>query len=148
MISLDRYIVTKNGEIFDKENDNKPIKIFKSNKYLQCCIFDKNGKHTIGVHNVVAQALCADWFDGCVVHHEDNNPHNNHVDNLQCMELIAHVKGHVMHKYFDKAMKCPVCGKDFVWKAKQQSNFYRAKHSIINSPSCSRSCARKLINTN
>ena len=84
-ISLDRYIVTEDGQIFDKEKGNKPVKLFKSNKYLQCCIFDENGKHVMGVHNVVAQALCKDWFDGCIVHHIDNNQQNNHINNLQCL---------------------------------------------------------------
>lgn len=140
MVSLDRYIVTRDGQIFDKTKNNAPIKVFKSNKYLQCCIFDENGKHVMGVHNVVAQALSSDWFDGCVVHHKDNNPHNNHIDNLQCLDLVAHVTGHAVRKYFDKVVICHGCGKEFVWSAKAQSKFYRNKnHHTF----CSVACARK-----
>jgi len=141
MVSLDRYEVTKDGQIFDRLNGLKPVKTFKSNKYLQCCIFDDNGKHVIGVHNVVAQMYCKDWFDGCVVHHKDNNQHNNNVDNLECLDLISHVKMHQQPKYKDKIQKCTYCGKEFIWTAKAQSKHNRAKYKT--GPYCSHSCAAK-----
>ncbi|MBP5423890.1 MAG: HNH endonuclease [Paludibacteraceae bacterium] len=141
MISLNRYKITKDGQIFDKENNYKPIKTFKSNKYMQCCIYDENGKHVVGVHNVVAQALCDDWFDGCVVHHKDNNQCNNAVDNLECLDLVSHVKLHQKPKYKDLIQQCPYCKNSFVWTAKAQSKYYRNKYK--NGPYCSQQCAGK-----
>ena len=105
MVSLDRYEVTIDGNIFDKKK-NKPVKIFKSNKYLQCCIYDENGKHVMGVHNVVAQVYCKDWFEGCVVHHKDNNQHNNNADNLECLSNSKHTKLHNPNIYTDKMQQC------------------------------------------
>ena len=139
MISLDRYIVTKDGQILDKQRDCKPIKYFKSNKYLQCCIFDNNGKHTVGVHNVVAQAHCNDWFEGCVVHHKDNNQQNNKAENLECFDLAEHTKLHNPQKYYDKIMFCPTCKQEFVWTAEAQSRHARSKAK--SEPFCSRICA-------
>ena len=143
-VSLDRYIITKDGQIFDKLHENKPIKYFKSNKYLQCCIYDENGKHVMGVHNVIAQAFSPNWFEGCVVHHKDNNQHNNNINNLQCLDQAMHGKFHSNRKYFSKLMHCPICGSGFVWKAQAQSHFYRNKPNRTDSPTCSRACAQIL----
>lgn len=140
MISLERYIVTPEGIIYDKTTGN-PIKTFKSNKYLQCCIFDENGKHVMGVHNVVAQALCPDWFEGCVVHHKDNNQHNNNIENLECMKLSDHTRQHQVIKYHDKIMICPICKNEFVWTGSAQSKYQRNEHKI--GPCCSRKCVRQ-----
>lgn len=140
MVSLDRYDVTKDGQIFDKQT-NKPVKIFKSNKYLQCCIYDENGKHVMGVHNVVAQVYCEDWFEGCVVHHKDNNQHNNNVENLECLERREHTKHHNPNKYFDKMQTCAYCGKEFLWTHIAQSHFYRSGHET--GPYCSKECSGK-----
>ena len=42
------------------------------------------------------------WFDGCVVHHIDENPCNNHPSNLQCMTRKDHSS---MHKISIKRIK-------------------------------------------
>lgn len=94
MYTLNRYIVYENGEIFDKKMD-KPVKQFKSNKYMQCLLFDDDGKrHVLGVHSVVARFHCSDWFEGCVVHHMDEDTHNNDASNLQCLSRSEHCRHH------------------------------------------------------
>lgn len=139
MLSLDRYLVTEDGQIYDRQNDLKPIKQFKSNGYTQCCIFDENGKHVVGVHSVVAQAYCSDWFEGCVVHHKDENKHNNKASNLECFARDTHSKMHQPKKYFDKTCICPTCKKSFIWTGKRQSHYYRDHHKY--GPFCCRECA-------
>ena len=141
-VSLDRYIVKRNGEILDKYKANTPIKQFKSNNYLECCIHDSKGKHKIGVHIVVAKTYCDDWFEGCVVHHKDHNPLNNCADNLKCMTKAEHTKMH-FSKLADKIMICPVCGKEFVWSKKAQRSFKKRKRTKTNAPVCSKHCAGK-----
>lgn len=92
--TLNRYIVYENGKIFDKKT-NETVKQFKSNKYMQCLLFDDDGKrHVLGVHSVVARFHCPDWFEGCVVHHMDENTHNNDVSNLQCLSRSEHCRHH------------------------------------------------------
>ena len=140
MVSLARYNIKPDGQIFDKQT-GKPVKIFKSNKYLQCCIYDENGKHVMGVHNVVAQAYCHDWFEGCVVHHKDNNQHNNNVENLECFLLSDHSRMHSERKYYNQIMICPECNKRFVWTAEAQGHYMRRKTKT--GPFCSRRCAGK-----
>ena len=36
------YVVAKDGTI--TKSDGTPVKVFKSNKYKQCCLFDVHGK--------------------------------------------------------------------------------------------------------
>ena len=89
-----RYIVYADGKIFDTAT-NKLCKTFKSNKYLQCYLVDDKGiSHVLGVHTVIAMFHCIDYFEGCVVHHEDGNCLNNCASNLRCMTRSAHSRKH------------------------------------------------------
>ena len=99
--NFSNYIVNRDGSIFKK--DGTPVKIFKSNKYLQCCLFDdEGGKHIMGVHAVIAMFYDDDWYKGCVVHHKDGDQHNNHVDNLEVMSRNEHTIQHQKeHTIFD-----------------------------------------------
>lgn len=83
--------VFKNGEL---------IKPFKSNKYLQVCIYDNdNKKHTVGVHTVIAMKYFDDYYPGCVVHHKDDNKHNNHAYNLEVKTRSKHSSDHMKGNY-------------------------------------------------
>lgn len=42
------------------------------------------------------------WFDGCVVHHIDENPCNNHPSNLKCMTNSEHA---ILHSKSRKGKK-------------------------------------------
>lgn len=77
--------VYKNGEL---------INPFKSNKYLQVYMRDKNNKRRIcGVHTIIAMKYL-NFFDGCVVHHKDENTHNNCLNNLEVQEKSKHTSFH------------------------------------------------------
>lgn len=77
--------VYKHGEI---------IRPFKSNKYLQVCLFDINhNKKVVGVHSVIAMKYLK-YFDGCVVHHKDGNTKNNSIGNLLVMSRKEHSSHH------------------------------------------------------
>ena len=79
------------------------------------------------------------------VHHKDENPLNNEIDNLEVIDHKEHDRQHGLsnknRKYKDKEMTCPICNKIFIWTARQQSGFY--SHNCINGPFCSRSCSGK-----
>ncbi len=87
------YIVNKDGTIV--KPDGTLVKTFKSNKYIQCCLFDIYGKkHILGVHTVVSMFYDKCWYDGCVVHHKDGNPKNNNIQNLEVMSRRKHSSMH------------------------------------------------------
>ena len=80
------------------------------------------------------------------VHHKDENPLNNEIDNLEVIDHREHDRQHGLsdrnRKYIDKEMICPICNKTFIWTARQQSGFY--SHNCANGPFCSRSCTGKV----
>lgn len=86
-----RYDATEDGKVL---RDGELLRPFKSNKYLQVVLFDADGmSHTLGVHTVVAMKYL-DYYDGCIVHHRDNDGHNNHVSNLEVMSRSQHSREH------------------------------------------------------
>nr|DAJ46651.1 MAG TPA: HNH endonuclease [Caudoviricetes sp.] len=76
-----------------------------------------------------------------VVHHIDENPENNNIDNLVVLTKSEHCRLH-RQKYFNKVVTCEVCKKKFIWTPEAQSCYYRdlnrGKNRII---SCSKSCS-------
>lgn len=76
------------------------------------------------------------------VHHKDLNPLNNDISNLQIMSSSEH-SSHHMRKFHDTTAKCGWCGKEFLWTAMHQKNFYsnRRNHGQKSDvPFCSREC--------
>ncbi len=91
---------------------------------------------------LMEQMLRRKLNDNEQVHHIDENPLNNDINNLEIRLLGEHQKQHST-KYYDKKMTCEWCGKEFVWTAKQQSEFYRnrkRKKTHTESPFCSKKC--------
>lgn len=85
------YDCDENGNIF--KNGIKIIP-FKSNKYYQVCIFDNKGKkRVVGVHTVIAMKYL-DFYEGCIVHHKDENTHNNILSNLEVISRSLHTSFH------------------------------------------------------
>ena len=77
------------------------------------------------------------------VHHKDSNPLNNDLSNLLVMTRSEHAAGH-MRKFYDTTAICGWCGKEFVWTAKHQKNFYSNKRTHgqeSEMPFCSRECS-------
>ena len=89
----DDYIVDINGNIYSNKL-NRYIKQFNSNGYKQVTMRNCDGKVVKGVHQVVAMSFLDDYFDGCVVHHIDENKQNNTVFNLECLTLSEHSRQH------------------------------------------------------
>ena len=86
-----RFDCDESGNVY---KDGKLIKPFKSNKHLQVLLFDKNNKRRVaGVHTVVAMKYLP-FFEGCNIHHKDENPHNNCVNNLEIYTRSDHSKLH------------------------------------------------------
>ena len=83
------------------------------------------------------------------VHHKDENPLNNNLDNLEIKLLGEHQRDHNPVKYQDELVVCAWCNKPFLWTAKQQIQFYanrKRKDRIgrqTSDPFCSKKCAGK-----
>ncbi len=77
------------------------------------------------------------------VHHMDENPLNNDINNL---EIRIHGEHQSMHasKYFDTIEVCIVCGKLFTYDKKQWSDFFNTGKRKPRYLTCSKSCAGKL----
>ena len=137
---LSRYRATDDGHIFDKENQCF-IKEFKSNKYLQCQVYDDNGQvHVLGVHQVVARLRCLDWFEGCIVHHKDGDCHNNSVNNLSCYSRSYHSRQHIIDSGSSKRLSDYVKEHGPANKGKTMSEEFKHK--------CSCSARRRGFNGN
>ena len=92
------YDVDIDGNVY---KNNQIMKPFKSNKYLQVVIYDKdNNKKVFGVHTVVAMKYLNDYFEGCVVHHKDEDTHNNSLNNLEVLQRSVHSKMHMKDPNF------------------------------------------------
>ena len=77
---------------------------------------------------LMAVHLGRDLDDDEEAHHIDENPLNNDLSNLIVLPKSEHAKLHGEEKrivFEDKAMICPMCGKEFIWTAHQQQNSYR-----------------------
>lgn len=86
------YDVDELGRVYKNGVEIKP---FKSNKYLQVLLFDTNHKrHIFGVHTVVAMKYLQDYTRGCIVHHIDENTHNNALNNLHILSRCEHSSLH------------------------------------------------------
>lgn len=87
------YDVDIYGNVY---KNNVIMNPFKSNKYLQVVLYDKDGnKKVYGVHTVVAMKYLDEFYQGCVVHHKDENPHNNNLENLEILDRSNHTKLHM-----------------------------------------------------
>ena len=77
------------------------------------------------------------------VHHKDENPLNNSIENLEIRIHGEHQAEH-SRKFYDTTANCGWCGKEFLWTAEQQRRFYmyrRIGRHNSKMPFCSRSCS-------
>ena len=85
------YDCDTEGNVF---KNGKPISQCNSNGYKQVTMRDENFKRRIlGVHVVVAMKYL-DYYDGCIVHHKDEDKSNNNLDNLEVLNSPYHKSYH------------------------------------------------------
>lgn len=81
------------------------------------------------------------------IHHMDRNPLNNDIDNLLVLprELHDFIHEKDYRKYYDRIAICYYCGKEFVWKAHSQQQYYMnsKRRKNMRGPFCSESCVGK-----
>lgn len=75
------------------------------------------------------------------VHHIDGDVTNNDLTNLEVIDHREHERRH-FKKYFDKVITCEVCGKEFLWTGKQESNYQNdLKRNVRRARCCSKHCS-------
>lgn len=81
------------------------------------------------------------------MHHIDGDYSNNELNNLDIVLHGNHQKFHNPPKYQDKVVNCSVCGKEFLFTAKQQRTRTQNKSRGRTIPDtiylCSKSCTGK-----
>ena len=76
-----------------------------------------------------------------VVHHKDEDPSNNAIDNLEIITRSEHGRLHHPPKYHDMIVTCDVCGREFVWTQSQQRRYYSdIRRGINRIKTCSNVC--------
>lgn len=136
------FFVSDEGKLFD-EFHNEINTYINNNGYAWYSFRINNKRKSIFLHRLVYKLFCCDIPKGMHIHHKDKNPLNNCLANLELKEYKQHLKEH-FQKYFDKEVVCHICGKKFIWTAKQQSmhfrNFSRTGRRISEQPMCSKRC--------
>jgi hypothetical protein len=137
------YFIDRFGNVYD--NNMNYILPYYNHKdgYLTIYLTDDFGKHHVWLlHRLVAYVYDSNWNQNCVVHHLDENKHNNNDWNLECMERSDHSRMHSEIKYRDMLATCQVCGGIFVWTATMQMHYYidirRGHNRYI---TCSKPCS-------
>lgn len=136
------FFVSDEGKLFD-ESHNEIHPYITNDGYVWYSFRINNKRKSIFFHRLVYKLFCGDIPKGMHIHHKDKNPLNNSLANLELKEAKQHLREH-SQKYFDKEVVCPVCGKPFIWTAKQQamhfSNLSRTGRRILKQPLCSKHC--------
>ena len=88
--SLNRIVISKKGQRFDvSEKILKPIGRCRDKNYMAVHLCKKGNTWTASVHRLVAEAFIPNPNNLPAINHKDENPLNNHVDNLEWC-TIAH----------------------------------------------------------
>lgn len=109
-------------------------------------IKENDGKyHTYAyARYLMEQHLGRKLNDNEEVHHKDNDKTNDVIDNLEIVNSTKHRKHHNPSKYQDTIEQCYVCGKSFVFTAKQHRNKNGEKNrkpESVGKYFCSRRCS-------
>ena len=88
----DHFEADRMGNIY---KDGILINPFNSSGYLQICLTSPGKRRVVkGAHQIISMTFDPNYYEGCVVHHEDENKHNNRYVNLTVESRIDHARHH------------------------------------------------------
>ena len=79
---FDLYEVSPAGEVRNRERGRLLSPGLSSNGYLLVTLYRNGQRFQRTIHSLVAVAYVAGRFDGAVVRHRNNDPHDNRAENL------------------------------------------------------------------
>lgn len=99
------YAIGDNGTVLTNKNKTKTWRPLSqghgtTSAYLQVSICDKNKRHKLLIHRLVAKYFVNGWFEGTVVGHKDANIYNNHYTNLMWLTQ----KENIHQSYIDSGI--------------------------------------------
>lgn len=93
--------INEKGEVFSHPL-NALLAVRKNRgRYPFYRIRTNNKRKDVYIHILVAKAfpeICGEWFEGCEVHHKDENPDNFNAFNLEVMSCAEHKREHSLSR--------------------------------------------------
>lgn len=86
------YEVTDAGEIISLKTGNVMKPLIKKTGYVEACLRNDEGKKSVLVHRIVAEAFCDNPEGKIEVNHKDGNKKNNRADNLEWVTRSENLK--------------------------------------------------------
>lgn len=89
-------IVSDNGVDFYNGETHKKLNVCYNKSLGRSTVWLKD--RNVYTYRLVARAfpeICGEWFEGCEIHHLDENPDNNRADNLRVLSEIEHHNQHL-----------------------------------------------------
>lgn len=89
------YLVGKNGFVYSLIT-NCEVKMFlDKDNYLRTSLVCNDGiRRKFRRHRIVAEVYNKDWFEGCIVHHIDEDKQNDDIINLEISTVSKHCSHH------------------------------------------------------
>jgi hypothetical protein len=88
------YIKSKLGNVYEKTYEEMILKFGYTRGYCKVTLFDEfKNKKTLQVHRIVLKTFNPVFnMENLTVNHKDGIKYNNHVDNLEWMDMKSQVK--------------------------------------------------------
>lgn len=87
------YQCDRTGNVY-RPNGSR-VTPFNSSGYKQAYLKDEEGNRSVkGIHQLIAMTFDEEYYDGCVVHHKDENKCHNWDENLEVESREEHSRHH------------------------------------------------------
>lgn len=86
------YLVRDDGTIWSEKRNRILKGTIERNEYHTVYLSFNNRQYNFMVHRLVAEAFCENPYNYTIVHHRDENKHNNSADNLEWVTTQENIK--------------------------------------------------------
>lgn len=134
MIQIDsypRYFISEDGKVWDSKRQSYLRPFVRNKRYLAVNLYNDKGGKICLVHRLVAQAFIPNINNLPQVNHKDENPQNNHKDNLEwCDAQYNNTYGTRLQRSSSNQKNRPDCSKP-VLQFDKDGNFIARYPSAI-----------------
>lgn len=86
------YLVRDDGTIWSEKRNRILKGTIERNEYHTVYLSFNNRQYNFMIHRLVAEAFCENPYNYTIVHHKDENKHNNSADNLEWVTTQENIK--------------------------------------------------------